>query len=110
MAICRNESVDCFDDLKLGPLLQHPIVFLYFPSISSATAPVQITSVEIVSFLDSYLNDAYDTADVKLDEFLNFVAEKKSVTSKEKLGVRIQSLRYDSVYLKLAYEIVILMI
>ncbi|VVA90477.1 unnamed protein product [Arabis nemorensis] len=51
-----------------------------------------ITSEEIVSFLDSYLN-AFDTDDVKLDEFLNFVAEKKFVTSKEKLGVRIQSLR-----------------
>ncbi|KFK43145.1 hypothetical protein AALP_AA1G085600 [Arabis alpina] len=51
-----------------------------------------ITSEEIVSFIDSYLN-AYDMDDVELDEFLSFVAEKKLVTSKEKLGVRIQSLR-----------------
>ncbi|XP_024008984.1 uncharacterized protein LOC18994044 isoform X2 [Eutrema salsugineum] len=89
VAICRNEFVDCFDDLELGPLLQHPLVLLYFPSISGS---IQITSEEIVSFLDSYL-DTYDMDDVQLDEFLNFVAEKKSVSSKEKLGVRIQSLR-----------------
>jgi len=95
-AICRNEFVDSFDDLELGPLLQHPLVLLYFPSISSSTGPVKITSEEIISFLDSYLH-TYMTEDVKLDEFLNFVASQKSVTSKEKLGVRIQSLRYDIV-------------
>ncbi|KFK36266.1 hypothetical protein AALP_AA4G099800 [Arabis alpina] len=92
MAICRNEFVDSFDDLEMGPLLQHPLVLLYFPSISSSTGPVKITSEEIISFLDIYLN-TYDIDDVKLDEFLNFVAEKKSVINKEKLGVRIQSLR-----------------
>ncbi|XP_010436625.2 PREDICTED: uncharacterized protein LOC104720419 [Camelina sativa] len=92
VAICRNEFVDSFDDLELGPLLQHPLVLLYFPSISSSTGPVQITSEEIITFLDSYLH-TYMTEDVKLDEFLNFVASQKSVTSKEKLGVRIQSLR-----------------
>ncbi|CAH8386642.1 unnamed protein product [Eruca vesicaria subsp. sativa] len=91
VAICRNEFVDCFDDLKLGPLLRHPLVLLYFPSISGSSGPVQITSEEIISFLDSYL-DTCDMEDVKVDDFLNFVAEKKSVTSKEKLGVRIKSL------------------
>lgn len=112
VAICRNEFVGCFDDLGLGPLLQHPLVLLYFPSISGSTGPVQITSEEIISFLDSYLN-TYDMDDVKLDEFLSFVAEKKSVTSKERLGVRIQSLRYDIFFFglsKLAYELSILMI
>lgn len=94
VAICRNEFVDCFDDLKLGPLLRHPLVLLYFPSISGCSGPVQITSEEIISFLDSYLS-TYGMDDVKLDDFLDYVAEKKSVTGKEKLGVRIQSLRYD---------------
>ncbi|KAF8116207.1 hypothetical protein N665_0020s0060 [Sinapis alba] len=92
VAICRNEYVACFDDLKLGPLLRHPLVLLYFPSISGSTGPVQITSEEIISFLDSYLS-TYGMDDVKLDDFLDYVAEKKSVTGKEKLGVRIQSLR-----------------
>lgn len=96
VAICRNEFVGCFDDLGLGPLLQHPLVLLYFPSISGSTAPVQITSEELISFLDSFLK-TYDMDDVKLDEFLDFVAEEKAVTSKDKLGVRIQSLRYDIV-------------
>ncbi|XP_033128563.1 protein NO VEIN-LIKE [Brassica rapa] len=92
VAICRNEFVDCFDDLKLGPLLRHPLVLLYFPSISGCSGPVQITSEEIISFLDSYLS-TYGMDDVKLDDFLDYVAEKKSVIGKEKLGVRIQSLR-----------------
>lgn len=94
VAICQNEFVGCFDDLGLGPLLQHPLVLLYFPSVYCSTAPVKITSEEIISLLDSYLN-TYDIDDVKLDEFLDFVAEAKAVTSKEKLGVRIQNLRYD---------------
>lgn len=113
VAICRNEFVDSFDDLELGPLLQHPLVLLYFPSISSSTGPVKITTEEIISFLDSYMY-TYMTEDVKLDEFLNFVASQKSVTSKEKLGVRIQSLRYDIVFVsglsKLAYELNYLLI
>uniref|UniRef100_A0A0D3C8H1 Protein NO VEIN C-terminal domain-containing protein n=2 Tax=Brassica oleracea var. oleracea TaxID=109376 RepID=A0A0D3C8H1_BRAOL len=92
VAVCRNEFVDCFDDLKLGPLLRHPLVLLYFPSISGSTGSVQITSEEIISFLDSYLS-TYGMDDVKLDDFLDYVAEKKSVIGKEKLGVRIQSLR-----------------
>ncbi|ANM59242.1 no vein-like protein [Arabidopsis thaliana] len=92
VAICQNEFVGCFDDLGLGPLLQHPLVLLYFPSVYCSTAPVKITSEEIISLLDSYLN-TYDIDDVKLDEFLDFVAEAKAVTSKEKLGVRIQNLR-----------------
>ncbi|XP_010475621.1 PREDICTED: uncharacterized protein LOC104755009 isoform X2 [Camelina sativa] len=92
VAICRNEGVGCFDDLGLGPLLQHPLVSLYFPSFSGSTGLVRITSEEIFTFLDSYLN-TYDIDDVKVDEFLNFVAVRKSVTSKEKLGVRIQNLR-----------------
>ena len=96
MAICRNEFVDSFDDLELGPLLQYSLVLLYFPSISSSSGPVQITTEEIISFLDTYLY-TYITDDVKVDEFLNFVATKKSVASKENLGVRIQSLRYDFV-------------
>ncbi|ESQ56312.1 hypothetical protein EUTSA_v10024181mg [Eutrema salsugineum] len=90
VAICRNEFVDSFDDLELGPLTQHPLVLLYFPSISSSSDPVQITSEEIIAFLDSYM---CTTDDVKLDGFLSFVADKKSVSSKDKLGVRIQSLR-----------------
>ncbi|KAF8116020.1 hypothetical protein N665_0024s0044 [Sinapis alba] len=99
MAICRNEFVESFDDLELGPLLQHPLVLLYFPSISSSSGPVQITSEEIISFLDSYLY-TYMTDDVKVDEFMNFVASKKSVASKENLGVRIQSLRMHVSYIQ----------
>ncbi|CAF2106754.1 unnamed protein product [Brassica napus] len=99
MAICRNEFVDSFDDLELGPLLQHSLVLLYFPSISSSSGPVQITTEEIISFLDTYLY-TYITDDVKVDEFLNFVATKKSVASKENLGVRIQSLRMHVSYIQ----------
>ncbi|CAN8295013.1 unnamed protein product [Cochlearia groenlandica] len=92
VSICRNESVYCFDDLELGPLLQHPLVTHYFPSVSGSVGTVKITSEEIISLLDTYLNTC-DMEDVKLDEFLSFVAEEKSVTCKEKLGVRIQNLR-----------------
>lgn len=57
----------------------------------------RITSVEVISFLAEYMN-ADKRRRVDIDEFLNFIAEKKSIGTTEKLGVRIQSLGYVSYF------------
>lgn len=49
--------------------------------------------MEIISFLAEYMDDDKRRR-VNIDEFLNFIAEKKSTGTTKKLGVRIQSLGY----------------
>lgn len=91
VAICKNEGVEKFEELELGPLLQHPLVLHYFSMNSDKV--FKITSAEIISYLCEFL-DAFPEKDVKVEEFLDFIARKRSVSSKEKLMVRVQSLGY----------------
>ncbi|CAA6667060.1 unnamed protein product [Spirodela intermedia] len=86
-AICKNEGIEQFDALRLGPLLQHPLVFHYFSIPPDTTEVPKITADEIICCLSSY-------------EFLSFLMERYSVSTKEKLGVRIQSLgnRRNTIY------------
>lgn len=93
VAICKNEVVEKFEDLELGPLPRHPLVLHYFTSVQDAIEVHKITSVEIVSHLCEYL-DSFPDQDVKITDFLDFMVQKRSVSSKEKLAVRIQSLGY----------------
>ncbi|XP_031403779.1 protein NO VEIN isoform X1 [Punica granatum] len=88
-AICRNEGVENFEDLELGPLLRHPLVLHYF-SVNTDKV-FKITSAEIISYLCEFL-DAFPKNDVKVEEFLDFIAMKRSMSNKEMLMVRIQSL------------------
>ncbi|WMV48292.1 hypothetical protein MTR67_041677 [Solanum verrucosum] len=93
VAILRNEGVEQFEELDLGPLVKHPLIIHYF-SISPGVSEVfRITSVEIISFLAEYM-DADKRRRVEIDEFLNFITEKKSAGTTEKLSVRIQSLGF----------------
>ncbi|KAI3791107.1 hypothetical protein L2E82_04713 [Cichorium intybus] len=90
-AICKNEGVQQFEELELGPLIRHPLINHYFCVSSDSTAVFKISGREIISFLVEYM-DAHKGKDVKIAEFLDFIAKKRSVDSKEKLHVRIQSL------------------
>ncbi|GAV66160.1 DUF3883 domain-containing protein [Cephalotus follicularis] len=91
VAVCKNEGVKQFEELELGPLLLHPLVLHYFSVKSDDTEVFKISSEEIVSCLCEFM-DTHKKKEIKTDEFLEFVAKKRSVLSKEKLGVRIQSL------------------
>ncbi|KAM3327143.1 hypothetical protein P3S67_002269 [Capsicum chacoense] len=62
----------------------------------------RLTSVEVISFLAEYMNG--DKRRVDIDEFLNFIAEKKSIGTTEKLGVRIQSLGMHITFIKQARQ------
>nr|POE90737.1 hypothetical protein CFP56_77562 [Quercus suber] len=63
VAICKNEGVDNFEKLELGPLLRHPLVLHYFSLKSDATEVIKITG-----------------------------EERRSVASKEELCIRVQNL------------------
>ncbi|KAK9665674.1 hypothetical protein RND81_14G128100 [Saponaria officinalis] len=89
-ALCKNEGVDKFEDLELGPFLRQPLVVHYFSISNDVDEVYEITPQEVVSNLSFYIIRKH--SDIKIEEFLEFIAKKCKVTSKEKLGVRIQSL------------------
>ncbi|KAL9261443.1 NO VEIN-like protein [Drosera capensis] len=91
VAICKNEGIEKFEELELGPLLKHPLVMHYFAVGSDVTSVYKITSQEIVSHL-SELIDLRKGKSFGNEDFLKFFAKKCQVDSLEKLGVRIQSL------------------
>ncbi|KAL6961024.1 histone acetyltransferase [Sarracenia purpurea var. burkii] len=46
VAICKNEGVKRFEELELGPLVQHPLVIHYFSGSADVTEVFKITSEE----------------------------------------------------------------
>ena len=93
LAICKNEGVGLFEELELGPLVRHPLVVHYFSVIPDVKKVFRITSEDIISYLHEYLK-THQGKEVKVEALLDFIAEKQSQTSREKLNVRIQSLGY----------------
>ena len=93
MAICKNEGVEQFEELELGPLVRHPLVVHYFSVSSDVTEVFKITTEEIISCFCEFM-DTHKGKEIDVKEFLDFIAKKRSVTSREKLSVRIQSLGY----------------
>jgi len=94
LAICKNEGVDSFEELGLGPFLRHPLVIHYFSVRSDVAEVCKVTSEEIIQFLSEFLDISKAKAVVGVEEFLEFIAKKRSVESMELLGIRIQNLGY----------------
>ncbi|XP_050285648.1 protein NO VEIN-LIKE-like [Quercus robur] len=118
VAICKNEGVDNFEKLELGPLLRHPLVLHYFSLKADATEVFKITGEEVFCFLWKYIhgkkkkksqnNESVEVEEsldgkkkrkknkyinnIQVDKFLNFIAKRRSVASKEELCIRIQNL------------------
>ncbi|PQQ21620.1 hypothetical protein Pyn_15063 [Prunus yedoensis var. nudiflora] len=92
LAICKNENIQQFEELGLGPLLRHPLVLHYFQVSSDTTEVFKITSEEIVFLLIGFLTHKREVTDDSVEEFLDFIVKRRSVVSKEKLGIRICSL------------------
>ncbi|KAA8548393.1 hypothetical protein F0562_000077 [Nyssa sinensis] len=91
VAICKSEGIERFEELELGPLVRHPLVVHYFSMCSDMTEAFKITSEEIISFLFDFM-DVHKGKEIKAEELLDFIAKKRSITGREKLSVRIQSL------------------
>jgi len=94
VAICKNEGVDNFEALGLGPLLRHPLVIHYFSLRSDVTQVFKITSEEIIQFLSEFLDASRSNEIIKVEQFLDFIAKQRLVKCKELLGIRINNLGY----------------
>lgn len=90
--ICKNEGIGQFEELGLGPFLQHPLVAHYFFVPADLSKVPKLSSEEIISCLQKFIDNSKEK--VTAESFLDYLAEQKSVSGKEKLGVRVQSLGY----------------
>ncbi|KAM0064933.1 putative histidine kinase/HSP90-like ATPase superfamily [Helianthus debilis subsp. tardiflorus] len=88
MAICESEGVKSFEELKLGPILKHPLVVHYFSVGPDVTEVCKITTEQIVAYLSKLPRKKGKTT---VDELLDSIAKKRKI-SRENLCVRIQSL------------------
>nr|GME05435.1 uncharacterized protein LOC109165195 [Ipomoea batatas] len=104
IAICNTEGVERFEDLELGPLVKHPLIIHYFSLSADVTEVCRITSEEIVALLSEFM-DMNKQRKIEVEELLDFIAKKKSVTAKEKLGVRIQSLGMHITLIRQAWQL-----
>jgi hypothetical protein len=92
VAICKNEGIENFEELGLGPLMRHPLVLHYFSMKPDASAEVfKITSEEIILLLSEFM-DTCQKKVIIVDEFLHFLSKNYPVKGPEMLGVRVQSL------------------
>ncbi|KAF0912690.1 hypothetical protein E2562_018941 [Oryza meyeriana var. granulata] len=98
--ICKNESVGQFEELGLGPFLQHPLVAHYFSVPADLSLVPKLSSEEIINWLQKFMDNSKKK--ITVENFLDYLAEQKSVSGKENLGVRIQSLRLHISFLRQA--------
>ncbi|XP_018730506.2 protein NO VEIN-like [Eucalyptus grandis] len=91
-AICKDEGIERFEELELGSFLQYPLVVHYFSLNSDVIEVFEITSEEIVCHLGEYISIHKSRKNIEIGDLLSSIAEKKSVSEVEKLGVRIQNL------------------
>lgn len=96
VAVCKNEGIDQFEELGLGPLLQHPLVLHYFSVKSDATKVFKITSRQIISLLYEFMETSPNKK-FSPEEILDFIVKKKSA-AKEELGIRIQNIGYVTLF------------
>ncbi|CAL4936546.1 unnamed protein product [Urochloa decumbens] len=100
--ICKNEGVVQFEELGLGPFLQHPLVGHYFAVPSDLSMVPKLSSDEIINVLQKFVDNSKKK--ITVEDFLNYLSEQKSVSGKEKLGVRIQSLGLHISFLRQAKQ------
>jgi hypothetical protein len=91
--ICKNEGIVQFEELGLGPFLQNPLVGHYFAVPSDLSVVPKLSSEEIINVLQKFVDNSKGQK-ITVEDFLNYLSEQKSVSGKEKLGVRVQSLGY----------------
>ncbi|KAL9142499.1 hypothetical protein ABFS82_14G173500 [Erythranthe guttata] len=88
VAICDSEGVRRFEELELGPLLQHPLVQHYFSVGSDVAEVFKITTQEVISYLGLLI---WRNKNITPDDLLDFISKRKKQV-KETLCLRIQSL------------------
>lgn len=99
LAICKNEGIELFEELGLGPLVRHPLVEHYFSVPPNVTEVFKITSEDIICYLQEFMGKNKRKM-IMVQEFLDFIAVQKAVKCKEMLGVRIRSLGLHVSYIR----------
>nr|AAO72367.1 unknow protein [Oryza sativa Japonica Group] len=84
--ICKNESIGQFEELGLGPFLQHPLVAHYFSVPADLSLVPKLSSDEIINWLQKFMDNSKKK--ITVENFLDYLAEQKSVSGKENLGAR----------------------
>ncbi|XP_068725664.1 uncharacterized protein [Montipora capricornis] len=86
------ESKQDFEDLKLGPLLQQPVVFDMFKAPPSLGSVPPITTIQILRHLERYMTrEDLWREKVALSKFMAYLCEENDCETPYELGVRIQS-------------------
>lgn len=82
-----------FEDLKLGPLLQQPVVFDMFKAPPGLPELPRITTIQILKHLEKYMTkEDLWRKKVDLESFMEYLCEEYDCKNPYELGVRIQSL------------------
>ncbi|XP_026400875.1 uncharacterized protein LOC113296763 [Papaver somniferum] len=80
IAICKSEGIEKFEGLKLGPILNHPVVLKYFYVPSDVKQVHKITSETIfTNFVEFVEYCEGKRKRVKKKKFLMFLARKEDV-------------------------------
>ena len=82
-----------FEDLKLGPLLQQPVVYDMFKAPPDLSEVPHITTIQILKHLEKYMTkeDSWRKK-VDLTKFMEYLCEEYRCETPYELGVRIQSI------------------
>lgn len=87
-----GEKTD-FEDLKLGPLLQQPVVYDMFKAPTDLPELPRITTIQILKHLEKYMTkEDLWRKKVDLKKFMEYLCEEYQCKTPYELGVRIQSI------------------
>ena len=80
-----------FETLKLGPLVKLPLVYQFFKVPLDADI-CDLTTADVIEHLRNYLsaNNLWTTK-IDLEKFLQYVMDKRGLSSPYELGLRITS-------------------
>lgn len=88
----QDSSKQDFEDLRLGPLIQQPVVYDMFKVPSSLPSPPNITTIQILKYLENYMTkENLWREKVDLKKFIAYLCEEHGCEIPYELGIRIQS-------------------
>ena len=94
-ALTSSENVSTFEELRMGPLIKHPLVAKFFQPPAELRATPEVTAHQIQKTLMKFLDKTRKTAAKgekhSVEEFLQFFAKSLSKPSPFDLCVRITS-------------------
>ncbi|KAF3795130.1 hypothetical protein EJ110_NYTH06053 [Nymphaea thermarum] len=86
--ICKREGVGKFEELGMGSLLRQPLIKHYFSVPSDTKEIFKISSDQIIYYLSEFIITCKEK-DIPINKFLEFMMEKFSISTPEKLCIRI---------------------